>query len=47
MTYIVEAANYFSEGYCYGGGCAYLLTCGGLEKCGSNGCGRQKCGNLC
>lgn len=41
MTYVVETANYFSEGYCYGGGCYSLYACSGLERCGSNGCGTQ------
>ena len=40
MTYVVETANYFSEGYCYGG-CDSLYACSSLERCGSNGCGTQ------
>ena len=44
MTYVVEAANYFSEGYYYGG-CG--RNCGELGPCGRNGCGTQRCGNLC
>lgn len=38
MKYVVEAANYFSEGYCYGG-CG--RNCSSLEDCGINGCGDQ------